>query len=323
MSGYVSSFTGNYIRTKLLHLSFQAKDSGVFSGTEAAGTNDLTSSHGIQWNNHLFNQPVGAGDMRGFYSIDVGDGGDFGERNSGYTFSDVAGFAMRFSMSNTVGRGWTFVRKGEAPTNSWNPVASIGRGGQISTASGFTFATLQPKFQTLSAVTDASWHGRVLGYNSGTSAITLVTTAYTHTQASDMPDTSGINTDHDIRYVTQTSDAAPTVPTPYEGMLWFDTDEINTISYNVKTKTVTYTATNQDAVILCNSTLGVAFTLELPTSISVSGVPYPYHIKNIGTGVVTVSGNTGELIDGQTTQVISFQYDAIALANDGSNWYII
>jgi hypothetical protein len=45
-----------------------------------------------------------------------------------------------------------------------------------------------------------------------------------HADLTDMPDTPGTNTDHDPRYVTQVSASAPTVPTPYEGMRWYDTD---------------------------------------------------------------------------------------------------
>jgi hypothetical protein len=46
-----------------------------------------------------------------------------------------------------------------------------------------------------------------------------------HTALSDMPDTGGTNTNHDTRYVAQQGTSAPTVPAPYEGMFWYDTDE--------------------------------------------------------------------------------------------------
>lgn len=46
----------------------------------------------------------------------------------------------------------------------------------------------------------------------------------THVDLTDMPDTNGTNTDHDIRYVTKVQTAEPTVPTPFTGMLWYDTD---------------------------------------------------------------------------------------------------
>ena len=57
------------------------------------------------------------------------------------------------------------------------------------------------------------------------SKILTADVAFDHTDADDMPDTTGVNVDHDTRYVVQQSTAAPTVPAPYEGMLWYDEDE--------------------------------------------------------------------------------------------------
>jgi hypothetical protein len=47
----------------------------------------------------------------------------------------------------------------------------------------------------------------------------------THTGLTDMPDTGGTNTDHDVRYVTKIDTATPSTPAPFNGMLWYDTDE--------------------------------------------------------------------------------------------------
>jgi hypothetical protein len=54
---------------------------------------------------------------------------------------------------------------------------------------------------------------------------TLTAAIGAHADLTDMPDTAGTVTDHDTRYVVQQSDAEPTTPAPYEGMLWYDTDE--------------------------------------------------------------------------------------------------
>ncbi len=54
---------------------------------------------------------------------------------------------------------------------------------------------------------------------------TLTAAIGAHADLTDMPDTAGTVTDHDTRYVVQQSAAAPTVPAPFEGMLWYDTDE--------------------------------------------------------------------------------------------------
>jgi hypothetical protein len=51
-----------------------------------------------------------------------------------------------------------------------------------------------------------------------------------HGNLLDMPDTSGLNTDHDARYVTKVQDDEPTIPTPqFVGELWYDKDETQDI----------------------------------------------------------------------------------------------
>lgn len=46
-----------------------------------------------------------------------------------------------------------------------------------------------------------------------------------HNALTDMADTAGANVDHDTRYVAKVQAATPTTPTPFAGMLWYDTDE--------------------------------------------------------------------------------------------------
>lgn len=58
----------------------------------------------------------------------------------------------------------------------------------------------------------------------GTGEEILTLSIGAHADLTDMPDTTGVITDHDQRYVVQQSASAPTVPAPYEGMLWYDTD---------------------------------------------------------------------------------------------------
>ncbi len=89
---------------------------------------------------------------------------------------------------------------------------------------------------------------------------------------------------------------------------------------NLTSQTGAYTATTSDHTILCGSG-NETFTVTLPAASGVSGIIY--NIKNIGTGTITVDGNSSETIDGATTQVISTQYDSITIQCDGSNWHII
>ncbi len=46
-------------------------------------------------------------------------------------------------------------------------------------------------------------------------------------------------------------------------------------------------------------------------------------IKNIGTGTVTIDGNSTQTIDGATTKELSSQYDVVEIVSDGANWHII
>lgn len=46
-------------------------------------------------------------------------------------------------------------------------------------------------------------------------------------------------------------------------------------------------------------------------------------IKNTGTGVVTVAGSGGALIDGAATAVLATQYASITVVADGTNWNVI
>lgn len=55
--------------------------------------------------------------------------------------------------------------------------------------------------------------------------------ASTHTALTDMPDISGSNSDHDIRYVVKVQPTTPTLPTPYSGMIWLDNSSEATGTY--------------------------------------------------------------------------------------------
>jgi hypothetical protein len=84
----------------------------------------------------------------------------------------------------------------------------------------------------------------------------------------------------------------------------------------VVTKTATYTATDLDDVILCNGT----FTVTLPTAVGRAGKTL--HIKNIGTGTVTIDGAGTETIDGSLTKVLGTQWHTYSIVSDGTNWEV-
>ena len=90
----------------------------------------------------------------------------------------------------------------------------------------------------------------------------------------------------------------------------------------IRTEITAYTAVTTDYTILCNA-IASSFTVTLPTAVDNAGKVFI--IKKIdGTGnTVTIDADGIETIDGELTQPISTQYDAITVQSDDTNWYII
>lgn len=84
----------------------------------------------------------------------------------------------------------------------------------------------------------------------------------------------------------------------------------------VSTATEARTLTADDELVLCSGT----FTLTLPPAVSSEGKPY--HIKNIGTGVITVDGDGSETIDKATT-IKLIQHEVIWIVSDATEWWIL
>lgn len=112
-------------------------------------------------------------------------------------------------------------------------------------------------------------------------------------------------------------------PTPDTGQIWLDTSTsgTGTASLALVTKTEAYTATDSDAVILCNATAG-AFSITLPTAVGRAGRIFTIKKTDSTGNAVTVDGDGAETIDGATTQVIATQYNSITIISDGSEWHI-
>lgn len=61
------------------------------------------------------------------------------------------------------------------------------------------------------------------------------------------------------------------------------------------------------------------FTVTLPTAVNARG--RHYIVKNSGTGVITVDGNSSETIDGDLTVTLS-QGEAVTITSNGTNWIV-
>jgi len=83
---------------------------------------------------------------------------------------------------------------------------------------------------------------------------------------------------------------------------------------SIKTKTLAYTMTGDDDVVLASGTI----TITLP---SVTAKKKRYEIVNIGTGLVTIAVVSGT-IDNETTQTLQ-PLDSITVVSDGTNWWVV
>lgn len=150
-------------------------------------------------------------------------------------------------------RAYTIPDAGGAATFLLSATASPAQG-DILYHNGTTWVSLPAgvsgKFlKTQGAAADPIWDDVVVG-------------ASAHTDLTDMPDSSGVNTDHDVRLVTKVQTSEPTTPTPFAGMLWFDTDATMTT-----TDRIVLTAGDGSAVI----TSGVVAWIEIPFDCTITG----------------------------------------------------
>jgi hypothetical protein len=82
-------------------------------------------------------------------------------------------------------------------------------------------------------------------------------------------------------------------------------------------KTANYTATIDDATILCTAN---SFTVTLPTAVGVTG--RIYDVKNIGTGSITIATTSSQKIDALSTITLS-QWENATLQSTGTNWILL
>lgn len=95
----------------------------------------------------------------------------------------------------------------------------------------------------------------------------------------------------------------------------------------IETVTGNTTLDDTHSTLLVNASGNV--TITLPTAASAynntDGIGRIYEIKKIDADadIVTLDGNSSELIDGATTAVITTQWEAITVQSNGTSWYII
>lgn len=82
-------------------------------------------------------------------------------------------------------------------------------------------------------------------------------------------------------------------------------------------KTANYTLTENDYTVNCTSG---TFTITLPTAVGIQG--RIYNIKNTGTGVITVTPNGAETIDGDASEVVN-EDENLQIQSTNAGWIIL
>jgi hypothetical protein len=91
---------------------------------------------------------------------------------------------------------------------------------------------------------------------------------------------------------------------------------------SVVSKTTTYTITTSDSTVLCDAT-SAAFTVTLPTAVSVSGKTYVVKKIDSSANAITIATTSSQTIDTISTQTLGIQNAWLVMQSDGSNWQII
>lgn len=97
------------------------------------------------------------------------------------------------------------------------------------------------------------------------------------------------------------------------------------LSTNIVSKTFAdtgYVATVSDYTILVDATAGNT-TINLPAASTVSGYILVVKKIDLSANTVTLDANGAETIDGAATRVLSYQYSAITVQSNGTNWFTI
>ncbi len=89
-------------------------------------------------------------------------------------------------------------------------------------------------------------------------------------------------------------------------------------SFNVAAKTTSYTLSTNDNTVVFNGSANATFTL--PSATACTG--REYWIKNSSTYTLTIATSLSQSIDGNSTWVMSNQYEAVMLMSDGANWIV-
>lgn len=100
-------------------------------------------------------------------------------------------------------------------------------------------------------------------------------------------------------------------------------DSVGTLpAFSVRTVTADSGLTSSDYLVLVDATAGDT-TVTLPPASSKEGAALVVKKTDSSTNVVIVEGSAADTVDGQVNQELLNQYDAVTVASDGTEWWII
>lgn len=104
----------------------------------------------------------------------------------------------------------------------------------------------------------------------------------------------------------------------YNGTKWVNGPDYPALGYtDIITVTSNYSLTLTNVAILCNGLL----TITLPSAVGIKGKTY--HIKNIGTQIVTINTIGSETVDGSAGIIIKKCWNSYKIISDGVNWFVV
>jgi len=108
----------------------------------------------------------------------------------------------------------------------------------------------------------------------------------------------------------------------FTGTRQYIANKYSELRMDSSTKTGDYTVLVTDTLLLGDASSG-GITFTLPAVSGNSGLVFFIKKKDVTGNTVTVDANGSETIDDGLTAVLTMQYEAIMIANDGSVWHIL
>jgi hypothetical protein len=115
----------------------------------------------------------------------------------------------------------------------------------------------------------------------------------------------------------------PLGPRTYKVALPFTKKEHDEIAIQYKAISVSVNTLAGTAGIILVTTGATDKTITLPAASGIAGRVYVIKKIDSGSGYVIVDGSGSETIDDGLTATIKKRYEAIKIATDGSNWFVV